>query len=82
MNKTKLVAAKEEAIHSVALVVASAASPASKASMTSSDNRVVKEELEAHHSETFLTSSRSSSEDSKEAIGKEEVLELLPEVKT
>ena len=82
MNKTKLVPAKEEVIHSVVSVVASVASLASKASTTSSDNRVVKEELEAHHSETFLTSSRSSSEANKEAIGKEEVLELLLEVRT
>tara|TARA_B110001450_G_C17491425_1_gene428490 strand:+ start:169 stop:306 length:138 start_codon:yes stop_codon:yes gene_type:complete len=41
-----------------------------------------KEELEAHHLETFLTSSKSSSEDNKEATDKEEVQEeLLLEVR-
>jgi hypothetical protein len=82
MSKTKLVAVKVEVIHSVALVEASVASLASKVSMTSSDKVDNKEELEAHHLETFLTSSKSSSEDNKEAIDKEEVQEeLLLEVR-
>ena len=82
MNKTKLVVAKEEAIHSEASVEASAAFLVSKAFMTNSDKVGNKEELEAHHLETFLTSSKSSSEDNKEATDKEEVQEeLLLEVR-
>ena len=77
MSKTKL--EHREAIHLVALEVALVASQALKGSMTNLDN---KEELEVHHLEIYLTSLKSSSEDSKVEIGKEEVQEeLLPEVR-
>lgn len=63
-----------EAIHLVALEVAFKASQALKGSMTNSNN---KEELEVLLLEIFLTSLKSSSEDSKVEIGKEEVQEEL-----
>lgn len=56
------------------------ASQALKGSMTNLEDN--KEELEVHHLEIYLTSLKSSSEDSKVEIDKEEVRqELLLEVR-